>query len=80
MKLEIVIRLQNFKRGGEWMYTVEQVRVGMQLSKQEFAKKLGMHAMSYDRKVKGKSPWLLDEAVMIAKLSGYDINQIQFMK
>jgi DNA-binding XRE family transcriptional regulator len=60
------------------MYTVEQVRVKLKLSKKDIAQVLGIHVNSYQNKIDGKTPWLLDEAVMIAKISGYDINQIQF--
>jgi plasmid maintenance system antidote protein VapI len=62
------------------MYTVEQIRVGMNISKKELANALGIHVNSYNNKIECKTPWLLDEAVTISKLSGHDINQIQFTK
>lgn len=62
------------------MYTVEQVRVGLNITQLEMAKKLGIHVNSYRNKIEGKTKWFLDEAILIAELSGHNLNQISFTK
>lgn len=60
------------------MFTVKQIRVDMNLSQPEMAKKLGMHVNTYRNKENGLVRWTLDEASMLSRLCGKEISEIKF--
>lgn len=59
-------------------FTVRQVRAYLGLSLPEMAKKLNMHPNTYRNKELGLRKWYLDEAQLLAKVSGIDFSKIVF--
>lgn len=60
------------------MYTVKQIRIGLNLSQAELAQKLGIHISTYQRKENGKAQWTILEATKLCQLSGQPITNISF--
>lgn len=59
------------------MRSLKSIRVDLNLTQQEMAKKLKMSYSTYQKKEIGKSPLLASELVQIAKLSKVDMKDIE---
>lgn len=55
------IRVQMFNRG---------------MSQRELAKEMGLGVTTINRKLTGKTPWLLDECLLLAKIFGTTLDNI----
>lgn len=58
------------------MYTVKQLRVGLNMNQIQFAKFVGMNPNTYAQKEQGKRKWLAKEIIKIALACNVKVEDI----
>lgn len=62
------------------MRNLKSIRVDLNLTQEEMAKKLEMSYPTYQKKERGDSPLLANELLKISKLSGIEMKDIEIPK